>query len=413
MKRMRDAIALAAGLGLTAYPPNRLTAQMIDTIVVHNGNVFDLHDDAPGFLARLTNALHIRTRASVIRRTLLLNAGDAYDSARVAESERALRALVVFRKVELDTARVRGRSALRVTTADGWSTKPQAGFSSAGGDQTWEIGIVEQNLLGTATELAAAYRDTPDRRIFEVEYQSPHFVWRRVTLLARYANLSDGRRGLWRAGLPFYQTAARRSIEMEGEAATDLALVFRDGALAASPQRRMLRVGLRGGLALHATSRDYARVWLGTLWRREDYAPATMIPFPRTVTAAAGAGVELGHVRFRVLEHFNSYARREDVDLSQTLRLGVWAAPRPWGYAGGSAGMGPELGAQGSAVWRGGFVVARAEGNAIFGSAGLDSGRVRASLTIASQNLSRQTLVVHVESGVAQRPRPEIGRAHV
>jgi len=35
------------------------------------------------------------------------------------------------------------------------------------------------------------------------------------------------------------------------------------------------------------------------------------------------AGIDVGSVRFRVLEHFNSYARREDVDLSPTLHAGV------------------------------------------------------------------------------------------
>lgn len=385
------AAALALGAGA------RLPAQVIDTIVVKNSNVFDAADDGPGFVARLTNALHIRTQGSVIRRSLLVNPGDAYDSAHVAESERALRALGVFREVALDTVRLNGRLALRVTTADGWSTKPQANYSSAGGDQTWEIGLVEENFLGSATTLAATYRVTPDRRALEFEHQSPHFLLRRVTLLARYADLSDGRRGQWRVGLPFYQTAARRSIETDGEAATDRALVFRDGALDTTLARRILRLGLKGGVALRASSRSYQRLWLAAQWRREDYAPDSTAPFPKTVTGAAGAGVELGHVRFRVVEHFNSYARREDIDLSQVLRIGLW----------GAGGVGPEVHAQGSAVWRGGFVVARVTGVGIFRSAaGLDSGRVRASVTAASQNLPRQSIILHVESGVARRPRP-------
>jgi len=73
---------------LSASPPVRLSAQVIDTVVVVNRNVFDLEADgaAPGFLARLANALHVRTHPWVIRRALLVNPGDPYDSARVAES---------------------------------------------------------------------------------------------------------------------------------------------------------------------------------------------------------------------------------------------------------------------------------------------------------------------------------------
>jgi outer membrane protein assembly factor BamA len=148
---------------LTARPPDRLTAQSvaptIDTIIVVNRNVFDLQEgDAPSFVARLANRLHARTRARVILGTLLVNRGDRYDSARVAESERALRNLNVFRQVRIDTTRLEGhRLALRVATADGWSTKPQLGYSSAGGDVSWLVGLVEDNLLGTATSLAAVY----------------------------------------------------------------------------------------------------------------------------------------------------------------------------------------------------------------------------------------------------------------
>jgi hypothetical protein len=374
----------------SADPATRLSAQTLDTIVVRNGNVFETRADGPGLLARLANALHIRTQGAVIRRSLLVNPGDVFDSAHVAESERALRGLGVFRKVELDTIRLRDRLALRVTTADGWSTKPQAGFSSAGGDQTWEIGLVEQNFLGSATELAASYRETPDRQLVELQYQSPHFLARRATLLLRFADLSDGARGAWRFGVPFYETAARRALETHGEAATERVLVFRDGALDQSPERRMLRVGLRGGVALNATSRDYTRAWISAQWRREDYAPDTTTLFPRSVTAEVGGGIEIRHVRFRVMEHFNSYARREDVDLSQVLRMGVWAGPV----------LGVEFRGQASAVWRGGFVVLRAEGHLA------DSGRVRAGVTTVSQNLRGQTFVLHGEGGVARRPRP-------
>ncbi len=176
---------------LSVYPSIRLSAQTIDTIIVVNRNVFNLADDAPGFLAHAANALHVTTRAGVIRRALLVNPGDRYDSARVAESERALRSLYVFSRVRMDTTRLDGRLALRVATTDGWSTKPQLGYSAAGGDVTWLAGLVEDNLLGTATSLIAVYNHTPDRNIFTLGYVSPHFFSRRVRLGA--VQRQDGR----------------------------------------------------------------------------------------------------------------------------------------------------------------------------------------------------------------------------
>src|SRR5438034_11277419 len=318
---------------LSGGPPVRLSAQTIDTIVVVNHNLFDLSNDAPGLLARLANALHVTTRAGVIRRTLFVNPGDRYDSARVAESERALRALYVFSRVRLDTTRIAGRLALGVETSDGWSTKPQFGYSSAGGDATWLAGLVEENLLGTATALAAVYNKTPDRSVVDLRYGSPHFFGRRTRVVAEYASKSDGKRGLWFLGVPFYETGARRALGTDGEAAAERVLVFHHRVPAATVdtvERRALRVGVSAGLALQATSRGFVRLWASGEWRREDFGPESTFVFPRSTFGAVGAGVDVGHVRFNVLERFNSYARREDVDLSQLLHVGVWAAPRAW-----------------------------------------------------------------------------------
>jgi len=390
------AVGLVALL-LSASP----SPQTIDTIVVDNRNVFDKANDGPGFVARLANALHIRTRAAVIRRSLLVRPGQPYDSARVAESERALRALGVFRFVRVDSTRLGaprggegGRLALQVVTADGWSSKPQANYSTAGGDQTWEVGFVEENFLGTASQLAVSYGRTPDRRRLDFQYLNPHFFVPRATVLLRYGDFSDGRKGVWQVGVPFYEIAARRALVTYGEWAREHVRMFSKGALDSIMQRRALRVGVTGGVAARATSRDYVRLWFGAEWRREDFvrddAVPAPLPFPRSTFVTGRGGLEIGHVRFRVLEHFNSYARREDVDVSQTLQLGAVV----------ESGVGYDARGQVSTVWRGGFAL-------LYGEAtGLDSTRTRGRLTIVSQNLPRQTLIAHVEGGALHRPKP-------
>ena len=378
-------------VGLAALLLSAAPQQRIDTIVVENRNIFDRANDGPGFVARLANALHVRTRASVIRRTLLVGPGQPYDSARVAESERALRALGVFRFVRVDTVRLGAALALRVRTADGWSSKPQWNYSTAGGDQTWAIGFVEENFLGTASDLGVSYGKTPDRRRLDFQYLNPHFLVPRNTLFLRYGDFSDGKKGLWQVGVPFYQTAARRALVTYGESARERVLTFRDGALVDSlEQRRALRVGVTGGVALHATTRDYVRLWLGAESRREDFAPKTTAVFPHSTFTSGRVGVEIGHVRFRVLEQFNSYARREDVDVSQALYVGSIV----------ESGVGYEVRGQVSTVWRGGFVLLRGE------ASGLDSTRLRGGLTVVSQNLPRQTLIAHLEGGRLQGQKP-------
>jgi len=300
-KVLREALvgcALLAPFGPRPAAAQQAPPPTIDTIVVINQNVFD-QAEMLGPIARVGNAIHFRTHASVIRRTLLFNQGDPYDSARAVESGRALRGLNVFRQVIIDTVRIGDRLALRVITADGWSTKPQLNYSTAGGSTTWQGGIEEENLFGTATSLTALYTKTPDRSTDSFLYQNPHFLGRRPRLFGLYQALSDGERGQWALGVPFYETAARRALGTGGEAGTQRILRFRDGLLSDSLERHALRFGVGGGLALHATSHGYLRLWVNAAWRREDFVPESLTVIPRSVFGTVGAGIEWAHARTR------------------------------------------------------------------------------------------------------------------
>jgi hypothetical protein len=392
--------------GLARRLPAQTTAPIIDTIVVINHNIFDENDLAAlPYIARIANSVHIKTHGSVIRRTILLNQGEPFDSARAVESERALRSLNVFRQVRVDTLHLRNRLALRVQTEDGWSTKPQLNYSSSAGSVTWQAGMEEENLLGTATSLTGLYTKTPDRSSAQFLYLNPHFIARRPRLILTYQPLSDGTHWAWSLGVPFYQTAARRQVGTNGEASTYRVLVFKDDSLFGTTERHALRFGLNAGMALRATSRSYVRLWAAGAWRREDFAPDTITP-PKSTFGTVGVGIEVAHTRFHVLERFNTYARREDVNLSEYLRVGLWAAPRAFGYPAGEAGVGLELSGQMSALWHRGFIVLNGGGHGVYAGSVLDSARVRGGVTVASQNFAYQTVIAHLEGGALRRGKP-------
>jgi hypothetical protein len=379
---------------------------VLDTVIIVSRNVFDPPGSTPRFLAHLGNALHVTTHPGVIRRLLLLRPGGPVDSARLVESARALRELAVFRAVRLDTTRADGRLALRVETADGWSTSPQFNLSSTAGSLTWSAAMVERNFLGTATLVSLSYGQTPDRHSLDLQFASPGLLIRHAPLLFAYSNLSDGRAGTWAYGRPFYRTDARWSLVTSGEAAHQRVLDFRDGALADSTQRRALAFYVVGGLALHATARSYVRAWAGAGWRREDYAAETTGVFPRTRFGMVGAGLDAGLVRYGVYEHLNGFGRREDVDLSSALHAGVWAASRAWGYPARRAGVGPVFAGQLGARWPGGLALLRLQASGVVTPAGIDSGQVHATLDLASLALPGQAWLVHVEGGAQRGPRP-------
>ena len=185
--------------------PLRLAAQAGDTLRAVELDRRDIFDpDERGFIARAANALHIQTRAVTIRRELLFGAGQPYDSARVAESERTLRALGVFRRVAIDTVRTDSGLVARVLTKDGWSTKADWRFRSTGGQVEFTIGLIEDNLLGTACTGAVRYRKTPDRSLVTLAFRRPRLLFGTVGLGAVYEDRSDGRVTGLALEQPFY-----------------------------------------------------------------------------------------------------------------------------------------------------------------------------------------------------------------
>jgi hypothetical protein len=385
----------AAVLGCAGRVAGQGADPTIDTVIVVTHNVFEPAGRTPQFVARLGDALHIKTRPSVVRRFLLLDQGATLDSARLVEAERALRELGVFRAVRLDTARTAGRLALRAETSDGWSTSPQATYSSQAGSVTWSVAMVERNLLGTATLASVAYGKNPDRSSLDLQLKTPGLFVRRAPLEANFSHLSDGHLGAWRYGVPFYATTAPWSLEISGEAAHHRLLEFRDGVLADSAERLALRTELAGGVALRATSRGYLRLWGSLEWRREDIAIGAVAPTTYTKFVTAGLGIEASHVHYGVFTRLNGFGRQEDVDLSHQLRVGLYAG----------VGLGPLVKGQLGVTWPSGFALLKATGQGVIRSAGVDSGSVWGSLDLASLHAPRQAWLFHFEAGAQRRPR--------
>ena len=175
---------------------------VIRAIHIERRDIFDPHER--GWLAKLANALHFETRAPTIRRELLFHVGQPYDSARVAESERNLRGLGVFRRVQIDSIQTDTGVVMRVLTKDGWSTRADWRFRSAGGEVEFTIGMVEDNLLGTASSASVRYRKTPDRSTVALGFRRPRLFAGRIGLGLAYENRSDGRLNLVSLEQPFF-----------------------------------------------------------------------------------------------------------------------------------------------------------------------------------------------------------------
>ncbi len=399
-------LALSSPLATLAQDAPQGRSPVVDTIVVVTHNVFGQREARANFLFRLANGLRVKTRSFVVRRELLFKAGEPYDSARVAESERNLRALGIFRDVTIDTVRIGERLAATVTTADGWSTQLQLSFRFTAGTFSWTTGLIEQNFLGTGSRAGVVYRDEPDRTAFTFLGSTDRAFGTRMNLQGLYDDLSDGTRGAWHLGIPFRASVDRSAFGLPGYAGDERVLQYRDGEIDEIYQRRSLRqIGHIAFAPLAETGR-YVRLGAIGQVRREEYVLAadTGLSVPDTVTGAVGLFGEYSRNRYKVVAYYNGFAREHDLDLSDRINASAWLAPGFWGYA--ETGVGLGLGIQTGVSLGPHFLKLTGAANGLFNSAGLDSGQVWLGVTLATRFLPKSATVFHAEGGAREGTPP-------
>jgi len=144
---------------------------VISEVFIDNHSVFDQTD--PTLDARfdwaygLVNRLHVRTREEVIRREILVSAGDCYDVERLRDSERLLRAMPFIASVDVfGVQQADSTFHVIVDTRDEWSTRVEPRFSSGGGAMPRGIRLREDNLLGTGRHLSLFYLDRDEEKSY-------------------------------------------------------------------------------------------------------------------------------------------------------------------------------------------------------------------------------------------------------
>jgi hypothetical protein len=378
---------------------------VIRVIRIERRDIFD--PDERGWLARVANALHFETRAPTVRRELLFHVGEPYDSARVAESERNLRALGVFRRVQIDSVQTDSGVVMRVLTKDGWSTRADWRFRSAGGQVEFTIGMVEDNLLGTASSASVRYRKTPDRSTVALGFRRPRLFLGRVGLGLAYENRSDGQLGLISLEQPFYSLISPFGFRLDAENHDERVLRFFEGARVAQDtlSRRYTLVRGSTAWALRRSSQGYLRLGVQAQVRRDDFLPqGSGLAFPRTVTGAFGPYVSWNRARFLVTEGVAGFGREEDVDLGTTVRAGFNLAPKALGYE--RDGIAPLVSARVGARIPGGFGYLEGLAAGLYTSGGLDSGVVQLAATAVTKPFPGHVAMVHAEAGWLKNPLP-------
>ena len=271
---------------------------------------------------RLANALHVETRTHVIRRELLLDVGDPFDSLLVAESERNLRALGIFRDVVIDPVLTDTGIVLLERTADAWTTTMGVSVATSGSESVIDLSLQESNLLGTRTVALVAYRNDPDRSAFSAAstHRAPSAIasaWARRLSSVRTDVVARGS-----LRLPFLSLSSKYGGSVTASAFQGRVLQFLDGVISDSLWREFAILRADGAMAITASPRGYVRVGLLAQYLRDDFVPMEdRDNVPRTRSGTAGPYIALRAPRYIRVRNFERIGRVEDFDLGPFATL--------------------------------------------------------------------------------------------
>ncbi|MCL7957676.1 MAG: hypothetical protein M8840_08795 [marine benthic group bacterium] len=386
-------------------------APTIDRVEITTENVFSEEEVRDNFIFRLLNKIRFDTSPRVVQKELLFGPGSTLDSTQLAETERNLRRLGIFRSVDVDTATRRDSLIAEVTTRDSWSTQPIFSFSFSGGTLTGRIGLSEKNLFGSGNRARVAYRKGVDRNALELDALFRRLFGSQIDVAGLYFGLSDGDIGQWYVGDPWRSAEDHREIGFGGDYSNRRIPQYRVFSAAQADttfyRYRGFGQGLSLGVATVARSGRYVRLGVEGAVRNDRYLfeadTASVLAPPDSVKGWIGGFVESRSDRFEVFQYLNGFSR-EDVNLSPYVSAGIRIAPSGFGYdrdgigLAGSVGTGARTGPV--------FLRLDLRANALFTSVGVDSGRVVLNLSAAAKPARKQAILVGAFGGILENPPP-------
>ena len=225
---------------LPSFAELEAASATIGEIRVVPRDVFDTSDPKEdNFLFRWANALHIQTRASVIRHALLFKTGDRVSVRQIEECERLLRSNRYLYDVQFrPLAYHDGVADIEVLTRDTWSLDLGVSAGRSGGANSSGIHLKEYNLLGTGTALSFGHSNNVDRSSDEFQFSNDRAFGTWTSIDLSHATNSDGQRDALAVVRPFYALDSRWTAGVTASADDRVDAVYEAGQIVSQYRHR-------------------------------------------------------------------------------------------------------------------------------------------------------------------------------
>ena len=313
---------------LPSFAELQAAGAVIGEIRIVNDNIFDLDDPKEdNFLFRLANTLHIRTRQSIIRRSLLFHSGEPLSVQLIEESERLLRSNQYIYDVDIHpTAWRDGVVDIEVKTRDTWTLRLGFSFGRAGGVNTTSFSLQEYNLLGTGTRLGYGKSSDIDRKgtVYRVSHDHLFDGWTQIDLML--ANNSDGNSHSIRVERPFYALDTRWAAGASVLHDERIDSIYQDAVVVGQYRHRQDAAEVYGGWSEGLIDNWTQRYSTGLSYQADTYSigPSLTVPSPSDVPP--DQTLVAPFLRYELLENdYEKIKNRDKIERPEFFEMGLHA----------------------------------------------------------------------------------------
>lgn len=272
----------AAEQKLPSFAELETAEATIGEIRIDNHNIFDLGDENENnILYRAANAIHIRTRAEVIRRKLLFKSGERVSKRLIDETERLLRANRIFYDISIQPVAYHdGIVDIEVKTRDTWTLQPGVSIGRSGGTNKRTVTLRETNALGTGIEVGVNRSSDVTRNGTEYRITHNHAFDGWTTVDYSLTQFSDGELKTFTLARPFYALDTRWAAGFTGWKDDRIDSLYTNGTIASQYRHFQDSAEAFGGWSKGLVEGWTHRYSAGVTYGKDTYSFEPGLPAP-------------------------------------------------------------------------------------------------------------------------------------
>ncbi len=299
----------------------------ITSITIISNPIFT-DEEADTWLYRLGNSIHINTKEYVVQQTLPFKVGDTISLELIAETERILRTKRYLRDAEVfyEFDCVDDKSIeIIINTWDNWSLKPTADFGRKAGENSYTIGIEDDNFLGLGIGSSIEYNSDPFRSGYRFQVSSELFEEEHIFSSITYANNSDGKERAFSLIRPFYTLNSTWASAFNISNTEQIDTIYQNDLIVNEFDHQIKNIEFKYGFSKGVVNNQIWRYWFGINFKEDLFNPnqnSILVPTNRKLTYPFVA-FEYNENNFIIEENVFLIDTKEDIQLGYQYQAKV------------------------------------------------------------------------------------------